>query len=573
MVYTKHFNIHYMNKLHQSKDYVENAKKTTVRERETHFHNLFPYVTNLDKTISMQLVSGHLIHDVYQASDEFLKTKELHARMKGTDLVYNPKTNEMEFERSALEKTTGKGKAVLAHHLIQSFSPEDNLTPEQIHEIGRKTMLEFTGGEYEFVIATHVDKEHIHNHIVMNSTNSKTGKAFPWKVVKKKNKEYLDFSKYQFEKVSDKISRKAGAKIIQKNPKNSHLKYTKWQTESIFKSKIKQRLDFLLSHSHDVKDFLEKAEALNLHCDFSGKWAKFLLLDEPQIKNTRSRQLDKRKGISAEECRYNLPAIQKQFLENTVHFSVEDVVNQYEEKVNAAKNDFDYQVQIEPWQVDYTTEKGIHLNVDFGVERHGQIFIGAYKVDKLENGNYLLYLKKDDRFYFMDEKNAGESKNMDGYTLMKQLSLYNGTVPLKKEPVISTMNDLVSALNFLASHDVTDGTQLQNLEKKLLASFEEAEGKLKELDSKILEYTQVTKLLLMSEISEVEQEELNTFKENLRLPEDVTQNQLFEELKQAKVSREILKEAVKETAAAVNAFHDIEAGVKKLEKDDRQRLG
>ncbi|WP_153058981.1 relaxase/mobilization nuclease domain-containing protein, partial [Streptococcus suis] len=74
----------------------------------------------------------------------------------------------------------GNGVDVLAHHIIQSFSPEDDLTPQEIHEIGRKTVLELTGGQHEFVIATHIDKNHIHNHIIFNNTNSVTLKKFRW---------------------------------------------------------------------------------------------------------------------------------------------------------------------------------------------------------------------------------------------------------------------------------------------------------------------------------------------------------------------------------------------------------
>ncbi|WP_143464191.1 relaxase/mobilization nuclease domain-containing protein [Lactococcus lactis] len=58
--------------------------------------------------------------------------------------------------------SNGKGK-VFAHHIIQSFDPKDNITPEQAHEIGEKMMLQFTEGKHEFVIATHVDQDHIHN--------------------------------------------------------------------------------------------------------------------------------------------------------------------------------------------------------------------------------------------------------------------------------------------------------------------------------------------------------------------------------------------------------------------------
>ena len=97
---------------------------------------------------------------------------------------------------------------VLAHHLIQSFSPDDNLTPEQIHEIGRKTVLELTGGNHQFIIATHMDKGHIHNHIIFNTTNSTTLKKFEWK----------KGTKQSLSKISDKHSELAGAKIIE--PKN-----------------------------------------------------------------------------------------------------------------------------------------------------------------------------------------------------------------------------------------------------------------------------------------------------------------------------------------------------------------
>ena len=65
----------------------------------------------------------------------------------------------------------------LAFHLIQSF-PKGEVTPEQSMQIGRETMEEFLKGEYEFVISTHCDKGHIHNHIIINSVNMVNGKSF-----------------------------------------------------------------------------------------------------------------------------------------------------------------------------------------------------------------------------------------------------------------------------------------------------------------------------------------------------------------------------------------------------------
>ena len=96
---------------------------------------------------------------------------------------------------------------VLAHHIIQSFSPEDNLTPEEVHEIGRKTVLELTGGEHEFIIATHLDKNHMHNHIIFNTTNNVTLKKFRWQKGTKKS----------LENISDKYADLYGAKILDRD--------------------------------------------------------------------------------------------------------------------------------------------------------------------------------------------------------------------------------------------------------------------------------------------------------------------------------------------------------------------
>lgn len=68
------------------------------------------------------------------------------------------------------KKGRGNGERI-AYHLIQSFSPEDDITPEKALEIGREFAGKVTGGRYEFVLATHMDKGHIHNHIIFNASN------------------------------------------------------------------------------------------------------------------------------------------------------------------------------------------------------------------------------------------------------------------------------------------------------------------------------------------------------------------------------------------------------------------
>lgn len=566
MVYTKHIDIHKLKHLRHSKDYAEQAEKTLLEKTQdvSHLDNVFPYITNDDKTMSKQLVSGFGITNVYDAANEFIATKKLKAIAKGTGFELDPDTGKMFFDTSSLEDNN----AVLAHHLIQSFSPEDNLTPEQIHEIGRQTILEFTGEEHEFVIATHVDREHIHNHIIFNSTNLMTGKQFDWKVIPKsqtKSGKAFDVAKDKFEKVSDKIASKYGAKIIEKSPSTSHLKYTKWQTENLYKDKIKQRLNFLLDHSSSLEDFKVKAAALNLDIDFSGKWTTYKLLDEPQLKSTRSRTLDRtNSGKESQTNKYNIECIQEHLRHNVGHFTVEDILERYEEKTNAVKNDFDIQVTIEPWQISHTTSKGIYLNVDFGAMYSGQIFIGGYKTDRLENGNVALFLKNKDFFYFMNEEGADKNKNITGATLARQLSLYNGIVPLMKEPLITEINELVDAINFLAEHGVNKGTQLENLEDKLHESLIQTKDRLQLLDKKIIQLNQLAKLFL----EDPESPELQKSIKEQRLLPDITLSELTQEISSIKSSRNLLNIKFETTVNEINQFNEIKAAAQEKKKEN-----
>ena len=68
----------------------------------------------------------------------------------------------------------GKTGGVKYHHIIQSFSPEDNITPEKAHEIG-KELAESQFKEFEVFVVTHKDKDHIHNHLVVNSVSFENG--------------------------------------------------------------------------------------------------------------------------------------------------------------------------------------------------------------------------------------------------------------------------------------------------------------------------------------------------------------------------------------------------------------
>lgn len=567
MVYTKHFTVHGFDSLNKCDQYIQNADKTLYDSESNmnHLDHLFRYIASDNKTMMKQLVSSHGLVDVGTAYEEFKFTKLSHAIRRGSHLKFNEETGR--FDTPTLTDLE-KNNAVLAHHLIQSFSPDDNLTPEQIHEIGRKTMLEFTGGEYEFVIATHTDRQHIHNHIIVNSTNMLDGKSMPWKIPVMKNGMQRDKTKEEFEKVSDKVASKYGAKIIEKSPRNTHQKYTKWQTESLFKTRIKSRLDFLIQHSSSVPDFLEKAEALHLQVDFSKKWATYRLMDEPQIKNTRGRNLDK-----GDPEKYNLHQIELAVTQNEGTFTIEEVVAGYQETINRSENDFDFQLVVENWQISHSTEKGYYLNVDFGYGERGQVFIGGHKVDKLEEGNLNLFVKQGEYFYLMSEKDASYNRYITGASLIRQLRRYNGQVPLRKEPIMSSIQEVVEAINFLAEHDVTDGRQINLLEDKLEKAFIEARETMDQLDEKLIELHQVSKLLIEVETTE-EEEEIQTKLSHLLPGVDVSElkhDELIEEIETIGLSRKLLSDKLDETIKEIEQVQLIQASTQ-LENEKGNQL-
>lgn len=96
-----------------------------------------------------------------------------------------------------------QNKGIIAHHFIQSFSPNDNITPETVHRFGVEYVKQCFPN-YQVVVSTHIDKEHLHNHIIVNSYNMITGKKFY------DNKESMKNNR----DISDKLCRKYGVSVI-----------------------------------------------------------------------------------------------------------------------------------------------------------------------------------------------------------------------------------------------------------------------------------------------------------------------------------------------------------------------
>ena len=111
------------------------------------------------------------------------------------------------------------------------------------------------GGKYEFVIATHVDKACIHNHIIINSVNFENGKSFSREHDRKSFPAWLEMKKY-----SDEITAERGLSVIRnaKGKGASHYEWEMVQGNQSWKQKLKNIIDNTLKNSESFEDFLVK---------------------------------------------------------------------------------------------------------------------------------------------------------------------------------------------------------------------------------------------------------------------------------------------------------------------------
>ena len=249
MVITKHFAIHGKN--YRSK--------------------LIKYILNPSKTKNLTLVSDFGMRNYL----DFPSYKEL-VKMYNDNFLSNDTLYEFRHDRQEVNQ-----RKIHSHHIIQSFSPDDHLTPEQINRIGYETVKELTGGRFRFIVATHVDKDHIHNHIILNSIDQNSDKKFLW--------DYK--AEHNLRMVSDRLSKIAGAKIIEN--RYSHRQYEVYRKTN-YKYEIKQRVYFLIENSKNFEDFKKKAKALHLKIDFRHKHVTFFMTDSNMKQVVRDDKLNRK---------------------------------------------------------------------------------------------------------------------------------------------------------------------------------------------------------------------------------------------------------------------------------------
>lgn len=223
------------------------------------------YAQNPEKTEKGELVTGYEC-DPMTADEEFFLAKRQYTHITGRR----------------------QQNDVIAYQIRQSFKPGE-ITPEEANRIGYELGMRFTKGKHAFLVATHTDRSHIHNHIIFNSTALNCRKKF------------RDFhnSGLALQKVSDILCVEHGLSIIEPKPYQERVKRMDYPKRPSFRDEIRQSIDRALqAKPKDFEAFLRLLEQEGYTCK-RGKHTA--LRGKGQTRYLRFRSLGE--GYSEEEIR------------------------------------------------------------------------------------------------------------------------------------------------------------------------------------------------------------------------------------------------------------------------------
>ena len=170
-----------------------------------------------------------------------------------------------DFEKIQSSIGTGRGK-ILAQHMIISFKPNE-IDAERAMEFGKKLCDRFLQEQYQYVLAVHTDKKHIHCHIVFNNTNMENGKSFTTLNDKGQKKSWKTLRE-----LSDKLCEENGLSVIKDPEKSKGKSYYEWDMNRqgmSWKSKLKFAVDECVAVSDNFEDFLKKVREKNIEVAYN----------------------------------------------------------------------------------------------------------------------------------------------------------------------------------------------------------------------------------------------------------------------------------------------------------------
>ena len=225
---------------------------------------IIDYVKNPQKTDGGQLISSYAC-DSRVADDEFMLAKKEYEHITG--------------------RSQGR-REVIAYHIRQSFKPGE-VDSETANKIGYEMATSVTKGKHAFIVATHIDRKHIHNHIIFNSTALSCDRKF----------NNFKHSSKAIRRISDLLCLQNGLSIIE-NPQQSNGKaYAKWldNKEPTWQDKLRRKIDEVLPDCSTFEDFLAAMRLAGYIVNDNRKHISFLAPGQERVS-----RLDTLKGDHTE---------------------------------------------------------------------------------------------------------------------------------------------------------------------------------------------------------------------------------------------------------------------------------
>lgn len=207
--------------------------KTQQIKTAEHLQSAIDYIMRPEKTEGGKYVHTYETVPAF-ASTDFLLTKNLGEWARASHREYK--------------------NDVYAHHIVQSFHVDDDVTADEVYQVGIETAQELTKGRHEFVVCTHTDKDHLHNHIIFNACSFYDLKKFEWR--KNTARELRD--------ISDLIIMKHGLKVVEQERWRSYTGFQRYRKQSMHRTQIKMRIDYLRSICTTKEMFEERLAQLNV---------------------------------------------------------------------------------------------------------------------------------------------------------------------------------------------------------------------------------------------------------------------------------------------------------------------
>lgn len=186
---------------------------------------------------------------------------------------------EFEWTRKIAEQQGMNPVKIIARHVIQSFDVGE-VSPELAHEIGKQFADEILAGKYEYVLTTHIDKDHVHNHLIFNAVDFVDHHAY-----KSYKKIY-----YDMREASDRLCKENGLSVIPPSQGKgmSYKEYTEAKRGTSWKQKLKQTIDRNIITAKDYDEFLKLMQDAGYEIK-TGKYISFRA--EGQERFTRAKTI------------------------------------------------------------------------------------------------------------------------------------------------------------------------------------------------------------------------------------------------------------------------------------------